>query len=522
MTSEFICEQCNKCYKSLKTLNNHNIKCNTEQKCKYCSEEFSSLSTINRHYKICKDYKYILKIETIIKEKEQEKIKYEIKLAESKIKYDNEIETIIKEKEKEKLKDEIKLAESKNKYDTEIDNIRTEKEKEKLKYEIKLTESKMEYDNLFKTSQINYSEYETFISKHKKEYKDLDNSSSKIINELKYKIKDHEKEAKIDKVNLYKFTNEIIKLRNNTTNITNNNNNINIQNILKFDPSSISVKMTDDKFIKNEDQMVNHIIKHGITNCFRVTDKKRNTLTWKDGNGTDIKDPNGISFANTISDAIKPDMIIQKEIAEQKIAHMNTKKEQDINYTKMNEYKEVTEFSNNIISKHKNTMLNLGKKIAKAGSGINDKSNSYVSSNIYSNFMTELSNVLIKNFDKWIIYDIYNLGQFLKREMNLKIIKEANDYPLYIIIKDNDEVECNIFGKEFEKIIKQSMTDTLSNIYMTLTLKILSNIDKYNEENVSKMIEWLKSDAEISNEENYTMLMSGMWYGYGEFAPYAK
>ena len=127
--------------------------------------------------------------------------------------------------------------------------------------------------------------------------------------------------------------------------------------------------------------------------------------------------------------------------------------------------------------------------------------------------MTELSNVLITNFEKWVISDIYNLGQFLRSEMNLKIIKEANDYPLYIIIKDNDEVESNIFGKEFEKIIKQSMKDTLSNIYMTLTLKILSKIDKYNEKNVSNMIEWLKSDIEISNEENYTILMNGMWNG---------
>ena len=499
MISEFICEYCNKCYKSLKTLNNHNIKCNIEQQCQYCSGFFTRTSSIIRHYKTCKDYQYAIKIEILKKEKEQDKIKY-----------DNAIDNIIKEKEQEKIK-----------YETEIDNIRTEKEKEKLKYEIKLTESKIEYDNLFKTSQINYSEYETFISKHKKEYKDLDSSSSKTINEFKYKIKEMEKEAKIDKIKLFKYTDEIIKLRNNPTNITNYNNNINNNiNILKFDPSSISGKMNDDQFIKNEDQMVNHIIKHGITNCYRVTDKTRGTILWKNEEGVEIRDQNAISLANTISDAIKPDMIIQKEIAEQKIAHMNTKREQDINYTKMNEYKEVTEFSNNIISKHKNTMLNLGKKIAKAGSGINDKSNSYVSSNIYSNFMTELSNVLIKNFDKWIIYDIYNLGQFLKREMNLKIIKEANDYPLYIIIKDNDEVECNIFGKEFEKIIKQSMTDTLSNIYMTLTLKILSNIDKYNEENVSKMIEWLKSDAEISNEENYTMLMSGMWYG--EFAPYAK
>ena len=206
---------------------------------------------------------------------------------------------------------------------------------------------------------------------------------------------------------------------------------------------------------------------------------------------------------------------MQKEIAEKKIAHMNTKREQDINYTKMNEYKEATEFSNNIISKNKNTMLNLGKKIAKAGAGINDKSNSYISPNVYSNFITELSKVLITNFEKWVISDIYNLGQFLRSEMNLKIIKEANDYPLYIIIKDNDEVESNIFGKEFEKLIKQSMKDTLSNIYMTLTLKILSKIDKYNENNVSTMIEWLKTDVEISNEENYTILMNGM--GYGEF-----
>ena len=219
MISEFICEHCNKCYKSLKTLNNHNIKCNVEQQCQYCSGFFTRTSSIIRHYKTCKDYQYAIKIEILKKEKEQDKIKY-----------DNAIDNIIKEKEQEKIK-----------YDTEIDNIRTEKEKEKLKYEIKLTESKMEYDNLFKTSQINYSEY-----------KDLDNSSSKIINELKYKIKEMEKEAKIDKIKLFKYTDEIIKLKYMPTNITNNNNNINIQNIVNFDPSLITGKITDDYFIKND------------------------------------------------------------------------------------------------------------------------------------------------------------------------------------------------------------------------------------------------------------------------------
>jgi hypothetical protein len=225
MISEFICEYCNKCYKSLKTLNNHNIKCTTEQQCKYCLEHFSYISNINRHYKNCKDYKYTLKID-------------EIKL---------EIETIIKEKEQEKIKYDIKLIESKINYDNEIEHIRTEKEQDKIKY-------KMEYDNLFKISQKNYSEYETFISKHKKEYKDLENNSSKIINELKYKIKDHEKEAKLDKVNLYKCLTEIIKLKNIPTNITNINI---IQNIVNYDTSLITGKITYDSFITKEDQMIN-------------------------------------------------------------------------------------------------------------------------------------------------------------------------------------------------------------------------------------------------------------------------
>ena len=476
--SSLVCNTCNKQYKTELTLQTHIKKCikiQLQLKCDYCILNFNSIGNYNKHIKICKDFIY-----------------------------NNQIKEITEKHTKE-------LEEINSKYITELEKLKLINITNKIEYDKKLLESKLDYDNLFKRSQIDYSEYEKCIQKYKKDYKELDNNSSKMIKDLTYKIKSNERESKLDKIKIITYADEIIKLKKSPTTMTNN---ININNTIKFESVLISGKLDEDSFIKNEDQMVNHIVKHGITNCFRVTDKKRNTITWIDENGKEIKDSNAIAFAQTLSDAMTPDMIIQKDIAEKRMADMQiNKRVQDINYIKLNEYQEVKLFSDNIISKQKDTMLNLGKKIAKVGTGVNEHPIKYITMNIYSNFTDELDKILIDKYEKWIVMNFYDFGVFLKREMKLTVIKEANNYPLYIIIKNNNGIESNIFGKEVEIILKQIMNNKIINPYIEITLKLLINIENYNEKNIINMIEWVKTDILLSDEDIYNTIMEGILYG---------
>ena len=95
----------------------------------------------------------------------------------------------------------------------------------------------------------------------------------------------------------------------------------------------------------------------------------------------------------------------------------------------------------------------------------------------------------------------------------MTVIKEANNYPLYIIIKNNNGIESNIFGKEVEIILKQIMNNKIINPYIEITLKLLINIENYNEKNIIKMIEWVKTDILLSDEDIYNTIMEGILYG---------
>ena len=57
------------------------------------------------------------------------------------------------------------------------------------------------------------------------------------------------------------------------------------------------------------------------------------------------------------------------------------------------------------------------------------------------------------------------------------------------------------------------MNNKIINPYIEITLKLLINIENYNEKNIIKMIEWVKTDILLSDEDIYNTIMEGILYG---------
>lgn len=466
------CDKCGKECKDKKGLAIHQHKCNktvspAEFICLYCNTKLSTKQNLQRHYDSCKLYVHIEEA----KLKEQN-LNNKIKNLESQIEH-------LSSKNNE-LKENIRISNihSSNRYDSLL------KEKDNLEQKLIQSEKKSSEE----------------IKKREEKITSLEKEVRSCWNKIDFWSKRY---ADKDSSQHNPTTIQVV----NKNNISNSNQFLFLQN---FDPSLIQGYITPpDTIIRNASQLVDKVINLGLRNIYRVTDRSRKSLVWKDDQGNVVQDTNGSQIAEKLID------VLVSDITEQLVYYQNILKELEgqpsKNIYQIQDVSGIISFTKKLLSKEPLTMKEIEDVLVKKAKHKSDNSVDVPKKHVLNNFSRNLEQVLFPRITEWMFLSFRELGKYIGSNLKDIIKTEGASLELedkYFVVKNDSDQNKRVLKEELYIILK----DILSSVFNVATIPCFLDSLKYNtnyttlSHNLENIIEWIENDTDkdmndLSNTE---------------------
>jgi len=470
--------------------------------CNYCNKEFKSSSSLNNHKKTAK---YCLDIQN-----KTEDGKYNCDICDKKFNRNDHYQVHLEKcKEKFELKsskeDNIKLKNLNDEYKKQLEHrdILLDRQKNEIEYNEKLI---YKYKKEIEQKKNKYKkELEQQENKYEKKIEELDKKYIERITTLEKEIISiHEKYMDKINVNIQNITNN--NPTNNNSTVVNNRNKLiqNIQPITNKCLQDQNLKMSIDD-IKNHavslaDFYHNSILKDKLL----ITDKSRNVLLYKDEFGNINRDEGGIKLCNMIINEGKETIIkyaleYLKYLDSQPYTLKNDTQlklcsllEKLIfvcqNTNKPNNSKFFQNFKKNFVNRIKEIMKNKD-DLSSNNSDIklNEKTNNSFSSKKESSIKKLESPIIQTNEDKK-----ENSEDYKFKYLNLDDDESDSDRDI-----NNENKECYIKEDKLKRIIKEEFIIKKSDILYKLLTKYLDFLD-------------IKAEEKGELEDDYYFVVSSL------------
>lgn len=425
--TSYNCSRCGKECKDKRGLSVHEASCkkNKNFHCPHCSILFACNTTLVRHIPVC-SVKMQNDIKKEIEDKEQERrIQYENTIKQ--LKEENQIlQSSFSKRESDFLNEKEFLIRQ-----TDY-NIKTiEQEKKKTEEELNISKSQLE-ETIKETKVLRERLDQAFI------------------------------ESKQDKNKIVEFATEAIK-HNQQTNVQYNgtyNNNSTNYNLQLFDTQVLNKVVDPPNIVFGDiDQLMSILLRKGIKNQYRISDHSRDIAVWN--NSSTIKDKGCVQLSQHIVDNMKDDIDIMTIFWNQKLLEAANKND---TYNII-EYKNSKDFCIKLKEKDSIIMKDLQHRLVRQGKDIKDKSIDIVKDISYTKLVIEMQNRLVDIIEEWIYKDLYNIGKSIGNKLKDLYWKEGasdNNETRYIVVRDDDNYNKQIFSDKFGEILQQTFRGYLT------------------------------------------------------------
>ena len=129
------------------------------------------------------------------------------------------------------------------------------------------------------------------------------------------------------------------------------------------------------------------------------------------------------------------------------------------------EYKNSKDFCVKLKEKDSIIMKDLQHRLVRQGKDIKDKSVDIVKDISYTKLVIEMQNRLVDIIEEWIHKDLYNIGKSIGYKLKDLYWKEGasdNEDTRYIVVRDDDNYNKQIFSDKFGEILQQTFRGYLT------------------------------------------------------------
>jgi hypothetical protein len=207
------------------------------------------------------------------------------------------------------------------------------------------------------------------------------------------------------------------------------------------------------------DQLMSILLRKGIKNQYRISDHSRDIAVWN--NSSPIKDKGCVQLSQHIVDNMKDDIDLMTIFWNQKLLEAANKND---TYNII-EYKNSKDFCVKLKEKDSIIMKDLQHRLVRQGKDIKDKSVDIVKDISYTKLVIEMQNRLVDIIEEWIHKDLYNIGKSIGYKLKDLYWKEGasdNEDTRYIVVRDDDNYNKQIFSDKFGEILQQTFRGYLT------------------------------------------------------------
>jgi len=450
------CSKCERPCKDKKGLSLHEKKCGVEKEpvsfiCSFCTKELCTKHVLEKHMSICRAY--------------TDKIK------------------------EDKLKDTISSK------DREIEEYKSQKDNE-------IQQLKMSHQSMLNMACADRDKYYQDFLSLKEAYKALESRNLQL-------------EKKIDNLELDRkeISNKMIffaekSAQQTSSTIIHNTNNLmqnNLVQLQNFNPSMIVGHIRPpDVVIHNTSQLVDHLLRLGFSNFYRISDRSRKSIVWHDEKGNAIKDSNCSLISKQLISTLRPDLDRQMAYLQHELERMNSIPEHQRDEDARISILQDISFTSGLLQQNKHTMKALQTEIGSRAKNKNDTSIDVPKVRTYLNFISQLQLALSPAYKEWIGLSTKDLSRYLSKQIRSYYDVEAgskhSDKP-YILVKDDNGYTRMIYEKEFQDLWKKAIEPLVKNeVYGILKHSVQDDVH-YNKKIAGQTISWLKK---LSTNEDTT------------------
>lgn len=378
-------------------------------------------------------------------------------------------------------------------------------------------EEKDEMCKMFVKQERQHAEALVKQIEHEREntHKNLQNALAEI-EELKDKIKNLEDEKKKLSVDHREMTQKMIyyaeksfsttgtTIVNNVSNIQNQNNTHTLQ-LQHFNPSVITGYITPpDVVIRTVSQLVDHIIKLGFGNFYRISDRSRKSILWYDETGKEIKDSNCSMIAKRVINTLRPELDRQQAYLDQELEEQIKKPATLQDFSKISSLRENIAFTRSLKDENGEVMKSLQNEIATRAKDKQDTSVDVPKIATFNKFIHALEQTLVPNIPEWIDLVDAELGVYIKTKMSslIKIEGASTGEKPYFVIRDDDDFAKIVYEKDLiQFFFKAVETITPKKTIQIMGTCLTKKERELNPEALSSRLEWLSEHSDISGLE---------------------
>lgn len=498
------CSRCGKECKDKRGLTIHEKKCGSDPSqlysCDYCNTTYTSKQNLHRHQEKCMDYLFYVK---------QEEVRIQLEK-----RYKDTIDTLkqeISEIQHARHNYGQQVEEIKEQYQKELDVIRTKtaKEEAELRKKILFLQEDVKRTETSKQAMVNMVIHEKDqIAKELEEIKELYQQQKVIVEELRKENKDLSIERKEINQKMIIFAEKATTNAGSTTILQSNysnhiSNNLHLQH---FNPSIIMGHITPpDVIIRSVSQLVDHIMKLGFSNFYRISDRSRKSILWYDEDGNPVKDSNCSMIARRVISTLRPELDRQQAFLEQDVERYSKQNNRD--ETRLLSMRKDLSFTRSLKEQDKMLMKDLQTEIASRAKNKNDTTVDTPKVISYINFCTRLENILLPDLTEWIDMDNKTFGEYVGKQLKDHFQVEggsSNPEKPYIIITSDDGIKKVLYADDFLHMLRQSLEIILTTRVLPVIKDCLLTEKKIDRSRVSAILEWIRPSSTLSLSQDDT------------------
>lgn len=472
--SNLSCLTCGRTCKDKKGLTLHQNKCNPVKpslvfQCEFCYKTCSTQQNLNSHLNSCK---------------ERNRQEIERKINEVKQQYDKEKESLLHQHSKQLTDLTSKFAQ----------------EKEMLSHK-----------NDFYISQIK-SDLDHKIKECDKLNEEI-SVKDKTIKELKQELSTTTLERREISRKMISFAEKATSNQGGNTIIQGSHIHNHLQ-LQHFNPSLIMGHIKPpDVIIRSIPQLVDHIMKLGFSNFYRISDRARKSILWVDEGGNTVKDSNCSMMSKRVIDTLRPELDKQQVYLEQQLEFCSNKPDKDLD--KLISLQQDVSFTKCLRKEDKSLMKNLQTEIASRAKNKNDTTVDTPKLVGYTELIEQIEQCLYANIHEWIGLTLPEFGRYLQQTLpnyiNVEGASSSAEKP-YVVVQDDNHHPKMVYHDEISSYVLKALED----IFQPRVLKLIRHLMTSQISRTSKEIDEMLNKLETAvtsgsfSEHDSIQLLDGM------------